>query len=318
MNVLIIDFYHSTDNVGGLRWKRFAKYLPEFDINPIILTSGDSDDDDNVFHKDTIFKTKVRDGRLDDSLWGRFKRFVRGNFFIPDPRRLWFAYADAKRLVEQYKIPLIITTGPPHSVHLIGMKLKRKLGVKWIADFRDPWLPYYYKDLYLTRPARWLQSYYANKVWKNCDYQIAVEPGIFSEATIISNGYDPDDFQGEVEPGDEFVYVGSIRSRRELPMIPYKHVYGVSHKEAVLEMRKAGILILACTIDVIPSKVYEYLASGRPIVLFGVKGKAYELLKECGMTNGNRNEEEIKKYDVRELTKEVSRIIYYLWNVDAV
>lgn len=338
MNVLIIDFYHSTSNVGGLRWRKFAKYLPQFGITPIVLTSGKEDDNDfpNIFHVPYFFNIPVSNvNDLSETLWGRIKRFIRGNFFIPDPRRLWFAYATAKRLVEQFKIPLIITTGPPHSVHLLGLRLKNNLNVKWIADFRDPWLPYYYKNLYLTQFARFWQEYYEWLVVSSADFILAVEPGIVEHTHIISNGFDPDDFRGEIEPLSHFAYVGTLIDRKIIPGIGFKHIKNASHDEAVWQMRRAKALIIANPVDVIPAKVYEYLASERPIYSFGIRGKCAELIERCGagkhfdfdektkiFTTGTfkleRNREEIEKYNVKELTRELARLIYYLWNVNAV
>ncbi len=85
----------------------------------------------------------------------RLSRFVRGNFFLPDPRRGWngFALSKARQLHAKLPFDTIITTGPPHSTHLIGRSLKRQLGITWWADFRDPWTDiYYYDQFYLPGP----------------------------------------------------------------------------------------------------------------------------------------------------------------------
>ena len=72
--------------------------------------------------------------------------FVRGNFFVPDARVNWAksSIKHALKIVKTNKIEKIITTGPPHSTHLIGLHLKKQLNVKWIADFRDPWSDIFY------------------------------------------------------------------------------------------------------------------------------------------------------------------------------
>ena len=85
-------------------------------------------------------------------------RFVRGNFFLPDPRRGWnkYAFRKAVELIQSEGIKNIITTSPPHSTQLIGLKLKRKFPeINWIADLRDPWTDiYYYNQFYPTLLSR--------------------------------------------------------------------------------------------------------------------------------------------------------------------
>jgi hypothetical protein len=329
MKVLIIDFYYGTDNVGGLRWKKFAKYLPSEGIESIILTSGNEVyNKGNVYYKSYPFKFNSSHGFAygrDDSWWGKVKRFLRGNLFIPDPRRLWCAYSTALELVVLYGIDVVITTGPPHSVHLIGLRLKRERGLKWIADFRDPWIPYWYKDVYLSNFASNTQYRIYHKVLSNADKVLQVEERLIaSGATVLSNGFDPEDFEIAVpKAGTDFVYVGSLTDRKLLPPINFKHIKNVSHDEAIKEMCKAGYLLVAYPDDVIPSKVYEYLASGRPILSFGIRGKGAELIERCGagihtknlqlyswlLDLPKRNESEIQKYNVKNLTKQLAQII---------
>ena len=79
--------------------------------------------------------------------------YIRGNYFIPDARKHWIkpSVAFLSNYIKEHQIDKIITTGPPHSLHLIGLQLKTKLDIKWIADFRDPWTTIgYHKDLKLT------------------------------------------------------------------------------------------------------------------------------------------------------------------------
>src|SRR5690606_40331884 len=73
--------------------------------------------------------------RRSSDLW------VRGNVFIPDARIGWVnpSINYLKSYIETHHIDTVITTGPPHSVHLIGLGLKKILPIRWIADFRDPW-----------------------------------------------------------------------------------------------------------------------------------------------------------------------------------
>jgi hypothetical protein len=185
--VLIITYYWPPAGGPGVqRWLKFVKYLPEFDIEPIVycpenpsyptLDSTLSDDlSDNItilkhpireplrFLK-LFFKTKTKayakgliptaskQGILD-----RFLIFIRGNFFIPDARISWVnpSVDFLSDYISNNKIDTIITTGPPHSVHLIGMRLKAKHLLKWFSDFRDPWVDInYHHQLKLTKHAQ--------------------------------------------------------------------------------------------------------------------------------------------------------------------
>jgi glycosyltransferase involved in cell wall biosynthesis len=138
-------------------------------------------------------------------------RFIRGNFFIPDPRRGWnkYAFRKACELIESEKIKHIITTSPPHSTQLVGMKIKKKYpSVRWIADLRDPWTDiYYYSMFYHTFPAHALDRYLEKKVLASADRIITVGktlkdlfisklPSIKGKISVITNGFDEDDFTG--------------------------------------------------------------------------------------------------------------------------
>jgi hypothetical protein len=98
--------------------------------------------------------------------------FVRGNFFIPDARKGWNAYAKmvAEKLIRQHGIQKLITTGPPHSTHLLGLQLKAQFGIQWWADFRDPWTNIFYnKDLYRTAWAKRIDARWEEKVLQSAD-----------------------------------------------------------------------------------------------------------------------------------------------------
>ena len=110
------------------------------------------------------------------SLKQKIARFIRGNFFIPDPRRGWnkYAYKKAVEIISRHAIQAVITAGPPHSTHLIGLKLKKKQNIKWIADFHDYWSTIFYlKDFYRLPPARWIDTCYEKKVLKQADLVLA-------------------------------------------------------------------------------------------------------------------------------------------------
>jgi glycosyltransferase involved in cell wall biosynthesis len=156
-------------------------------------------------------------------------RFVRGNFFIPDARRGWvkYAYKEAVRICEKENIDTVLTTSPPHSAQLVGLMLKKKFNLKWIADLRDPWTDiYYYSEFNHMAFAKKLDLKYEKKVIENADKIITVSnelKNIFASKSVnidpekikvIPNGYDPEDFiiKNKSSGKEEFVitYTGTI------------------------------------------------------------------------------------------------------------
>ena len=137
-------------------------------------------------------------------------RFVRGNLFIPDPRRGWNRHALAaveKLLAAGEQFDAVLTSSPPHSTQLIGLELKRRHGLRWLADLRDPWTDiYYYKDLHHTALAAWLDARYERQVLTQADAVLVTSPEtkrLFlaklpalpaSKFQVLPNGYDESDF----------------------------------------------------------------------------------------------------------------------------
>ena len=233
------------------RWLKFAKYLPGLDWMPTVITTEHGDypaiDESllndvpsiikvirtktptfgNIFKK--VIGKKVPYGSLDmdknDSFLRKISIWIRLNFIIPDARKIWnkqaFKAASKELLTNKYDV--LITTGPPHSTHLIGLKLKRKFKIKWLIDFRDPWT----KMGYLKNVKRWklstfFDSILERKVINNCDAAIAVSKKIMDDFDninkihLITNGYDPEDFEQTkiIEKQDFFSmnYFGTIPS----------------------------------------------------------------------------------------------------------
>ena len=234
--ILIITYYWPPSGGPGVqRWLKFVKYLPDFGIRPVVLTvdpayaeypvldpslEADVAPDLAVFRTEckgiydwykklTGSKTAPYSGFANEGKPGllqKIARFVRGNFFLPDARRGWikYAFAEACRLIEKYGIDTIVTTGPPHSTHLTGLKIKKKYGVKWIIDFRDPWTNIFYNDfLYQTRWAKKINRRYEQSALNACDSLLLVADDrenlkIDSEKIIfIPNGFDTIDFSGK-------------------------------------------------------------------------------------------------------------------------
>ncbi|HYG53185.1 MAG TPA: glycosyl transferase family 1, partial [Flavobacteriales bacterium] len=184
--VLILTYYWPPAGGSGIqRWMYFSKFLPQHGFTPYVVTVDekkasykfiDTSFNKHVSHVHTT-RTKTREllklystlttgkstsgipqafaGETKPGPLKKLARYIRGNYFIPDARKGWnkFAFKAACDLIEKYNIKKIITTGPPHSTHLVGIMLKEKYNVAWLADFRDPWRELYYNRL-LYRSAR--------------------------------------------------------------------------------------------------------------------------------------------------------------------
>ncbi len=232
--VLIITYYWPPSGGGGVqRWLKMAKYLPNYDWEPIILTPENPDFElqDESLLKDVASETTVlklpiwepfglyrklmgkkavqKQGVVDTkntSLFSRISLWIRGNWFIPDARLFWVrpSVNYAENYLRNNPVDIIITTGPPHSMHLIGMELKRRLGVKWIADFRDPWSDWdVLTQLNLTQKS-WKRHkklerqvmHQADKVLTvtyNLATKLATTSGI-NKVEVVTNGFDVEDF----------------------------------------------------------------------------------------------------------------------------
>jgi glycosyltransferase involved in cell wall biosynthesis len=244
-------------------------------------------------------------------------RFIRGNFFIPDARRGWNKYAVQKaiELIRIHDIKTVITTGPPHSTHLTGLKLKKELDIKWIADFRDPWTDiYYYKDMLHTPFARMIDGNKEKKVLKTADIVVTncnsnrellaskVDKGDQDKFRIITNGFDESDFNVPAIQYGEFVitYSGTMSDHynpqvffsalqkliKNNPDITFKFLLaGNISSSAERQIRQTGIYF-EYPGYVSHSKLAEYLKiSSALLYMFpetlndkGVAGKLFEYL----------------------------------------
>jgi len=257
--VLIISYYWPPSGGAGVqRWLKFAKYLPQFGWEPHVYTPENPEapaTDESLlkdipkevvvikkpifepygfYKKFTGNKANVNAGFLSENKGSR-KKFteklsvwVRGNMFIPDARKFWIkpSIKFLKDYIKKEGIEIVISTGPPHSMHLIALGLKKQLDIKWIADFRDPWTNIdFYKDLMLTKAADKKHHRLEKEVLKTADEVITIgktmakefEAVRNSEVRIITNGYDADDFEWkEKTESDKFVivHVGSINADR--------------------------------------------------------------------------------------------------------
>jgi glycosyltransferase involved in cell wall biosynthesis len=259
--VLIVSYYWPpSGGVGVQRWLKLAKYLPEWGWEPIILTPENPafSLQDPSLQKDVRLETEVlrlpiwepyglleklkgeKTARINQGITqegegaGLFQQglmWVRGNFFLPDPRRFWVKPASdfILRILETNQISAIITTGPPHSMHLIGQRVKKKSGIAWLADFRDPWSRWeILQRMKLTAPARWYHQRMEKQVLGQADLVLSASYGMEADfrflcpearVQVLTNGVDEADLpEGFSEPQrpDKFrlVYAGLLNDKR--------------------------------------------------------------------------------------------------------
>ena len=355
--VLIITYYWPPAGGPGVqRWLKFVKYLPDFGIEPIVYcpenpsypitdTSLVSDIDSNL----TVLKTPIREpykwaqffsksitatlskglisNQKKQSILEKLLLFIRGNFFIPDARISWVrpSVSFLSDYITEHQIDTIITTGPPHSLHLIGLQLKQKHPLKWVADFRDPWTQIgYHKKLKLSSFAQKKHNRLEASVFQMADELLVTSlktKTIFSELTstpilILTNGFDFE-ITNNTPLDSKFTlsHVGSLLEGRN-PSVLWKvlsdliteskefaatfqlnligsvsteiletlYNYGLEnhicnlgylpHNE-VLEYQKKTQLLLLIEEDsketqyIVPAKLFEYMASKRPIIAIG-------------------------------------------------
>ena len=257
--ILIISYYWPPAGGPGVqRWLKFVKYLPEFGWEPTVFIPENPSYPivDDTLEKDVsknleIIKTKIwepyqiaeffgkdnkkfKAGQFDvgknQSLKSRLSIWVRGNFFIPDARVFWVnpSVNYLKKYLKENHFDALVTTGPPHSVHLIGLNLKKEFpDIKWIADFRDPWTEIsYYQHLKLTKFADRKHRNLEQKVFENADFTLATSYSDAenfkkkgANAACITNGFDVENQEPRTEnrePSTQFTlsYIGVLEQLR--------------------------------------------------------------------------------------------------------
>jgi hypothetical protein len=228
--VLVITYYWPPAGGPGVqRWLKFVKYLSDYGIVPVVYIPEnpnypirDNSLIDEVPEGIKIYRYPIKEPyRLasivssnktkrissgiiktnNQSLLEKAMLWVRGNFFIPDARKNWVkpSINFLSEIISSEAIDTIITTGPPHSVHLIGQGLKQRHQLRWISDFRDPWTSIgYHKKLKLTRSAKEKHKQLERQVLNEADAIIVTSKTTKKEFQgltrvpihIITNGYD--------------------------------------------------------------------------------------------------------------------------------
>jgi len=256
--VLIITYYWPPSGGGGVqRWLKFVKYLNQFGYEPIVYTpeNPNAPANDPGLEKDipselTVLKQPIREpyhlyriftrrkktdnpgaafaSDKQNTSIEKFANWIRSNFFIPDARVLWVnpSVKYLTKYIQKNPVELIVSTGPPHSMHLIGMKLRKKINIPWIADFRDPWTGIdYYDELLLSPLADKKHKKLEKQVLQTADRVITVSQANkeefkamgFDHISVITNGFDHDDLNtGPVKPNKAFsiAHIGTFMYNR--------------------------------------------------------------------------------------------------------
>ncbi len=357
--VLIVTYYWPPAGGPGVqRWLKFVEYLPEFGMTPIVYIPEnpnypiiDGSFENEVPKGLAIYKHPIREPykwaglfskkdakrissgiitTKNQSFLEKAMLWVRGNFFIPDARKNWVrpSVRFLQAIIKKENIDCLVTTGPPHSLHLIGNQLKLKTNIKWLADFRDPWTSIgYHKKLRLTRKSQQEHKRLEHLVLNNADRIIVTSnttkeefQGITNKPiSVITNGYDSD-VKGSRALTKDFTisHIGSLLSGRNPTVLwrvlgdmvlangefdscfklrlagvisedvlqsiydsglrDHTELLGyVTHEKAVSLQQESQVLLLVeidshVTKGILPGKLYEYMATGRPILAIGPKG----------------------------------------------
>ena len=375
LRLLVITYYWPPSGGAGVqRCLKWVKYLPALGVEPTVITVDANQATYPVRDESLLLEvpTSVRvirtatlepfgsyqrltgravphggfanEGR--PSFTQKVMRFVRGNVFLPDPRRGWNGYALAaveQLLAAGERFDAVLTSSPPHSTQLIGLALQRRHGLRWLADLRDPWTDIYYtKDLHRTPLATWLDARYERQVLRGADVVLVTSPEterLFrrklpnlaaGKIVVLPNGYDEADFQQVSAPPTDclrITHTGTITARyrighllramaecgRQLPAVPLRLRFVgqvdagireqvaaaglaeateflpfVPHQESVAYLLTSSVLLLgipdvALNLGILPGKVFEYLATRKPVLCVGPAGSdADHILREAG------------------------------------
>ena len=385
--VLIICYYWPPAGGSGVqRHLKFAKYLRDFGWEPIIYTpkNGEFPEIDTSllaevskgikvikrpilepysFYK--IFSGKRKKEKItpnffsqkNESFLAKTAIFLRSNFFIPDAR-MWWIQPSVKYLtnyLEKNPVEAIISTGPPHSLHIIGKEVSKTLNIPWLADFRDPWTNIdYFKELSLLPFAKEKHEKLEREVLTEATRVVTVSPTWAKELAeigsrevdVITNGFDEQDFaQTEIRLDEKFtiVHPGMFSRARnhesfwqaisemcnenayfakDVKVIFYgitdpsvnqmAEKYNLSesieirdylpHDKIIAVMASAWVLLLSVHDSpnlkgFVPGKLFEYLASKRPILCLGPEnGDSAGIIAEskAGLVSGFKDKNKLK------------------------
>jgi hypothetical protein len=230
--ILVITYYWVPSGGAGVqRWLKFVKYLRNFEWEPVVYTpenpelpAVDYSLESDIPEKLTVLKTriwepyaaykkfvgrkkedKIKSGFLSEkknpSLTEKVSVWIRGNLFIPDARKFWIkpSIKFLSQWLSKNHVDAIVSTGPPHSMHLIARAVHQKFNIPWLADFRDPWTNIdFYDELMLTGFGNRRHHKLEKTVLTEANRVIAVSEGMADQFKtivnrdyqVITNGYD--------------------------------------------------------------------------------------------------------------------------------
>ena len=266
--VLIITYYWPPSGGSGVqRWLKFSKYLRDFNIEPVIYTV----DNPSYPIKDTSLESEIPLGlevlkqpifepnsflsifgnnkkkesagflNPNPTLLGRFFQYVRANYFIPDARKFWIkpSVKFLSNYLKNNEIEVVITTGPPHSMHIIGLALRDKFKIKWISDFRDPWTEIdYFQQLPLTKKANKKHHQLEQEVLEKSDMVIVVGETMKKKflkhnhnIEVLTNGFDSyeNSLTKELDSNFSITHVGLMNADRN-PVILWEVLQEISNQ----------------------------------------------------------------------------------------
>ncbi len=259
---LIITYYWPPAGGPGVqRWLKFVKYFREFGVEPIVYAPENPNYPlvDEKFASEIpsdieVLKQPINEPYRFAKLFSKKKTkqmssgiiskkeisaveklmlYIRGNFFIPDARVGWVkpSVKFLSKYIAENPVDVVITTGPPHSLHLIGMQLQKDLNVKWITDFRDPWTTiHYHKSLRLNKASERKHKALEASVLKSADIITVTSPTTKKEfemiaetpIEVITNGYDiSEKIDFKMDSKFSISHIGSLLSERN-PEILWK------------------------------------------------------------------------------------------------
>jgi glycosyltransferase involved in cell wall biosynthesis len=261
--VLVLTYYWPPSGGAGVqRWLKFVKFMHLYNWEPIVYTAqnGEMPVEDKSLMKDVpqnlqVLKTPIwepytfykrfigrkKEDKINASFLNENKKtglaekisiWIRGNFFVPDARKFWIkpSIGYLSDFIEKNTISYIISSGPPHSMHLIALGLKKKFpDIKWIADFRDPWTNIdFYEKLMLSKWADRLHHQQELNVLLHADKVLSIGSAMNSEFKqmyvnaggkeegkfkVITNGFDEEDIvHNEVSKDKKFsiAHIGTL------------------------------------------------------------------------------------------------------------
>ena len=281
--VLVITYYWPpTGGSGVQRWVKFAKHLPSLGWQPVIYTPENPEQlakdyslEADIPPEAEVIKRHITEpyaiarslvggagqkGAGVNPVNGQSKSaaqkaalWVRGNLFVPDPRVWWVrpSVRFLRKYLREHPVDVIVSTGPPQSMHLIGLELHRATGIPWVADFRDPWTKlFYFKHLNLGVKAARQHHDMEQAVLDGASAVVAVTPLVqadFQQATrtpvhLITNGYDEADFAkpvpGRTDTRFRIVHTGLFASDGN-PAALWEAISGLPFRSRI-DLRLAG------------------------------------------------------------------------------